>query len=164
MKDLFEAFSLIEQHPQLKAFIGPKSSTVVAQAEQKLGIVFPPTYRQFLETYGAGGFGSVDFYGIVSDDFDEDSIPDMVWCTLDGRGKNNLPHELVVVGSDDDGGWVCLNCKSDSQKEAPIIEYVPGFTDSLENTLKVSKDFGKYLYMMVRRAIDAEEADDGNDD
>jgi hypothetical protein len=166
MKDklLQQAFSLIDKWPSLNKFVGPANKDTIKKAQDTLNVLFPPSYRAFLERYGAGGFGSVDFYGIVDNDLDYKAIPNGIWLTQDERITSRLPPYLVIIaGAEDDDGYVCLNCSDEQDKEVPVVVYFG--TDSpndfieaetLNKSFRMAKTFSSFLLRMVQAVIDEE--------
>ena len=85
-EELYEqSLSMIEGHPELNDFSGPKPLELVELAESTLGLTFPSTYRQFLSSFGCGNFGSFEIYGIFGEDFVHSGVPDGIWYTLKER-------------------------------------------------------------------------------
>ena len=155
-KTLQRAFTAMGKHSRWMHFAGPQPAQVIARAEVTLGVTFPPTYRTFLETLGAGSFGSLEIYGIIGDNFDTGSVPNGIWCTLEERRSSELPTPFVIIGSDGEGGWICLVCNNEVGKEAPVINYVPGEMPSEDDWLLVARDFGDYLYAMLKEELRAQ--------
>ena len=103
MHDYEIARALMAEHHAWCDFEGPRSEELVALAESKLDLTFPPTYRRFLLEYGTGTFGTAEFYGVIHDKFENSAAPDAIWYTLSERRQGRLPRNLVVVGSHDEG-------------------------------------------------------------
>jgi len=158
-RNLDQAFILIDQWPQLQRFAGPQSEASIDKAESLLNLTFPPSYRRFLSKYGAGGFGSLDIYGIVNSTLDSAELPNAIWLTLQERVTAGLPHSLVILAQgDDDDAYVCLNClqESGSTSEVPVIAYDPQGMESLADSYRIAKTFGSFLLRVVQMVIDEE--------
>lgn len=69
-QDYNRAANLINENPNLADFVGGCNETLIKEAEEKLSLLFPQLYKNFLLKYGAGNFGSEEIYGIVKSDFD----------------------------------------------------------------------------------------------
>jgi len=69
-------------------FAGPKPDALIEKAEGALNLKFPPTYRRFLKEFGCGDVGGEEFYGIISDEFENSTIPNGIWLTLTERENN----------------------------------------------------------------------------
>jgi hypothetical protein len=67
------------------------------EAESALGICFPPSYRAFLQAFGAGSIRGREIYGILDGDYQNSAIPDGIWLTLQERQSSGLPESLVIV-------------------------------------------------------------------
>ena len=46
-------------------YVGGKSEAFICAAEKKLGVCFPPDYRQFLADFGAGKFADTEIFGLL---------------------------------------------------------------------------------------------------
>ena len=68
-------------------FAGPKPDALIEKAEGALNLKFPPTYRRFLKEFG-DDVGGEEFYGIISDEFENSTIPNGIWLTLIERENN----------------------------------------------------------------------------
>ncbi len=111
-----------QEHPV--RITGPANEPAIAAAEQALDCAFPPSYRQFLRTFGGIALpthlGIVhDFIGVAPSDGDGD----VVGCTLRARQERGLAEHLVVVGK---GAqymeWFCLDMsKPDRNGECPVL-------------------------------------------
>lgn len=76
------AISIMNGNKDKWFFTGSKSKELITLAEERLGIKFWKIYMEFLRRYGAGNFGAQEVYGIIGDDFDNSSVPDVIWYTL----------------------------------------------------------------------------------
>ena len=69
----------------------------IARAEAALGIRFPPSYRWWLENYGAGMLGDQSIFTILQMNFDEACGPDIVYQQLNNAVNGTRgPNALVV--------------------------------------------------------------------
>src|SRR5262249_41925171 len=78
---------------------GPVAESAISAAEQALDCTFPPSYREFLRTWGGIALpthlGVVhDFVGVAPTDADGD----VVAKTLRAREERRLAEHLVIVG------------------------------------------------------------------
>jgi len=90
MAELGQALNAV-RHSDMVDFAGPRDPSLVAAAENALGVSFPPTYRRFVTELGAGGVDAHEFYGVIDENFNDSSIPDGIWLTLDDRQRFGLP-------------------------------------------------------------------------
>jgi hypothetical protein len=124
---------------------GPVSESAIVAAEDALGCTFPPSYRQFLRTWGGIALpthlGIVhDFIGVSSADSDHD----VVARTLRAREERKLGEHLLVVGMGAQRQeWFCL----DSSRTLPNGEYPVLLFDARDNALdqQFYDDFGQML-------------------
>lgn len=103
-----KAVELMRSHPRLCDFLGPCSEDLVRQAEQKLNLKFPETYRQFLLEYGAGSFGAEQIYGVFKENFENSQTPDAVWFTLTTRREVEFPNSYIIIYGVGDGEVFCI--------------------------------------------------------
>jgi hypothetical protein len=79
-------------------------------AEEKLGVAFPPSFRDYLLEWGNISLDGREYYGLTRNrDFDKASVPNCVWLTLRKRVAIGLPHPLVVVQNKNDEEYVCID-------------------------------------------------------
>ncbi len=147
--DYDRAAARIKDNPDEAMLVGPRSSELVNRAEERLGLRFPPAYRRFLLEFGAGGFAGIDLYGVVGTDFDNSSVPDAIWYTINER-KDGLPNQFVVVGVDGLGGLYCLDCGNGEGYGAVVLMY-PEFGDANPGEVAYS-DYGAFLRYATENA------------
>jgi hypothetical protein len=132
----------------LADFVGEQPDDLVAAAEDALGLRYPPSYRQFVGTLGAGSFGSFEIYGIIAEPF-EGPVPDGVWATLDERAEpSNLPPSMIVIGVDGMGGTFVLDTAKGA--EPPVEVWHGGGSGPDDELERVAPSFGDFLLEMVR--------------
>jgi hypothetical protein len=124
---------------------GPVTESAISAAEDALGCTFPPSYRQFLRTWG--GIALPTHLGIVHDFIGVsggDSDGDVVSRTVRAREERKLPEHLVVVGMGAQyQEWFCL----DASRPLPNGEYPVLLFDARDNALdqQFYDDFGQML-------------------
>ncbi|MGE5185338.1 MAG: SMI1/KNR4 family protein [Acidobacteriota bacterium] len=132
-----------QDHPMRIA--GPVAESAIASAEQALDVTFPPSYREFLRTWGGIALpthlGIVhDFVGVAPTDADGD----VVARTLRAREERKLGEHLVIVGMGAQyQEWFCLDMsRPQSNGEYPVFLY-----DARDNALdqQFYDDFGQML-------------------
>jgi antitoxin YobK len=161
MSDLEQAFQLIDQNEESADFSGPKPEELVRSAEAALGLALPPTYREFVKRLGCGGVTGEEFYGIIDGNFENSSVPDGIWVTLDERKKSNLPESLVIVGDNGRGGWYAIDTSTkNADGDSPIIEWwhkgVP--------TQVLATDFGAFLLESLRAVLNGGMDEEGENE
>lgn len=150
MSEAEQAFELIDSLKSPDNFSGPKPHSLIAKAEEALGVSLPPTYRAFLSRYGCGDIEGLEFYGVVDDDFENSSVPDAIWLTLDER-KTGTPDALVIVAATGDGGFYAIDLdKKSDDGESPVVEWWPGLPKADGNRRVVACDFGVFLLQQIR--------------
>lgn len=151
MADLEKAIELVERNSDRADFMGEKSEELIRKAECAIGLAFPPTYREFLKRLGCGDVAGVEFYGVISVNFEDSSAPDAIWLTLEERKSSDFPSSHIIVGSTGDGAYYAIDYSlSDRDNDFPIVEYWPG----LRKQKVVAEDFGQFFLESVSNALD----------
>jgi len=147
LRDLELAFELIDDHGG-GDFEGEKDSSLIGDAEKALNLVFPPTYKKFLTRLGCGDIEGMEFYGLIDNDFNNSSIPDAIWLTLEER-KSGLPKHLVLVNAIGDGGYYALDTgQTNEDGECPVVAY-----ELNGQAEKVADDFGSFLLSELKTIL-----------
>lgn len=149
MRDYEAAVELMSQHQEWCDFEGKRDERLVQAAERALGLAFPPTYRRFLLEFGAGSFGSAEFYGVIRDDFERSSVPDAVWFTLNERRRGKLPPDLIGVGGDDEALFF-VEAAGPSREEGRVIGISGGYPLDEQPQGVIAGDFGEYFLRKVQ--------------
>ncbi|OEH93818.1 cell wall assembly protein [Bacillus solimangrovi] len=150
-----KAIELIEQYNDIADFIGEQSEVIVNKAEQALGFIIPPMYRDFIKRYGAGNFGAEEIYGVTSDNFENSSVPDAIWFTITERSESNFPQHLLIIYDTGMGAWYCLDfSQATPNGEPPVVSFFSGFKTGQQNNNIVAKDFGEFLLSLVKEEIE----------
>ena len=148
MSDLQRAFRLIDRNAESADFEGAKSEELVRAAEVALGLALPRTYREFVRRLGCGDIEGEEFYGVVKDDFENSSVPDGIWLTLNERKTAKLPDSMVIVADNGVGGWYAIDTsKKNADGDSPVVEWLPNNQPSHV----VASDFGAFLLQRLRR-------------
>ncbi len=121
---------------------GPAPEAAISAAEEALGITFPPSYRNFLKTFG--GIALPTHLGIVHDFVGVSYADDVVGRTLKAREENRLGEHLLVVGMGAQfQEWFCLDAsRPTADGEYPVLMF-----DARDNALdqQFYDDFGQML-------------------
>jgi hypothetical protein len=164
MHQFRQALRMIERSGE-GDFTGPIPQQIVVEAEELLGVRFPPSYRQFLLKLGCGDVAGAEFYGIVDDKLREGPIPNGIWLTLDERETAGLPPKMVLVGFTGMGGYYALDLSRVAEnREAPVVMWQAGAPASACPV--IANDFGTFFLDEVSIALgeDAPDDDDGDDE
>ncbi|NBI31102.1 SMI1/KNR4 family protein [Chengkuizengella marina] len=145
-----KALSIIEKNISECDFIGRRPKELIEKAENVLGLNFSNQYKKFLSTYGALCIGSQEVYGIIRDDFENSSVPDVVWVNRQNRIKFGMPDHLLEIyhtGSDE---VFCFDFKkTNKQGEPPVVVYVPGLDLKYQTYERIAEDFGDFLLYLL---------------
>jgi hypothetical protein len=144
----------LKEHENSCEIAGPAPEAAISAAEAALGCRFPPSYRNFLRTFG--GIAIPPHLGIVHDfvgvsTAPADAVPatgdarDVVRRTLQARSERKLADHLVVVGvGAQHQEWFCLDV---SRPNSTTGEYPVVLFDAKDNALdqQFYEDFGQML-------------------
>ncbi len=119
-KDIENALDLLRGLPG--NFEGRKPEALIVEAEHALGLIFPPSYRRFLQELGCGDVNGWEIFGLVDDNFETSSIPNGVWLTLTERKNIDLDLDLIIVADSGDGGYIAIDKRTvDEDEESPVV-------------------------------------------
>jgi len=149
----------IERYQQARQFIedagggdfeGAKAETLVTRAETALGLTFPPSYRRFLLEMGCGGINGLEVFGLINDNFQDSTVPNGIWLTLNERRDIDLHPAYVLIGEGGDGTFYGLDTRQVGKGgEAPVVRLsVDG-----KQSEKVADSFGDYFLEAVHRVV-----------
>jgi antitoxin YobK len=142
------AMEIIQRHPDLNDFIGAREEESVVAAERALSLKFPPLYRRFLRELGCGSFGSSEIYGVCTVNFENSSVPDGIWLTLEERRSAYLPPYFVILAALGDGPYAVLDTRfSYEPDQCPVKAWLRREMDM------IASDFGEFLLQQVTRAL-----------
>ena len=156
INSLQKASQLIEHYftDEEKFFVGITSKELVINSEKNLGILFPNSYREFLEQYGYGGVNSLDIDGITEFNFQESGYGGVVWRTLEERKKNLFPSALIPIYDVGDGTIYCLDTSQmDEEGECPVVAWPIGGYEQTPILEIVAKNFGEFFLNKVKEQI-----------
>lgn len=126
---------------------GKKEESLVKKAEQALGLTFCPSYRDFLLEKGCGDIHGREIYGIISDKFENSSVPNGIWLTLDERQNSDMPGKLIAIAQGYEGYLVLDASRPNAEGEYPVLEWIPGNPDNSDEVNY--EDFGAFLLNCV---------------
>lgn len=151
--DLEAALADLDRNTDKVHFTGPASSAAVAEAERALGVRFPPSYRAFVERYGAGSIAGRELYGVLDDPV-APGPPNVVWVTERARQDFGLPRQFVVLVDFDDSSAVALDSSlSASDGEQPVLRIWPGEPGDVIDS-ELARDFGAFLKRFVDERLE----------
>jgi hypothetical protein len=157
MQEFRAAVALMDQSPSLQHFVGRRDEALGQKAEEALGLRFPPSYREFVLTFGAGSFGGTEIYGVIREEFQNSMVPNGVWLTLKDREAYGLPEPFIIIYNDGFGWYFAIDTRQvDDQGESPVV-ILPDRIDETagEQELEVdAPDFGSFLLKMVKEEIE----------
>lgn len=105
---------------------GPASEEEISEAESTLGLLFPNSYRIFLELFGASMGPGFEVYGLGATDLNSDSPPlwvDVIESTMRLRPQS-LPKNSIQISHDGVEIGFFLECSEcDREFDSNIIEW-----------------------------------------
>lgn len=132
-------------------FEGAVADADIAAAEEVLGVVFPQSFRRFLESLGAGDVAGVELYGIVGDPRSAaPGPPDAVGMTLRERAEFGLPASMIIVGDDGMGGWYVLDTAVAGEPPLEVVYLSP---EGIESREHIAPSYGEGVLEVVRRML-----------
>jgi hypothetical protein len=163
----------LAEHESPFAILGPTSEARISAAEEALGCTFPPSYRDFLRTFGgiaipphlgvvhdfvgvaalapSGAEGALNGHADQGADHraDQSFGVDVVGHTLRARAERHLAEHLVVVGiGAQHQEWFCLDLsrQQDDDGECPVLLF-----DARDNAVDqiFYQDFGEMLEQVL---------------
>lgn len=141
-------FELIERSGTRGHFFGPMPEERVRSAEERLGVRFPSSHRQFVRRYGSGDVWGEEFFGLTPNDR---GVPSAVWMTLEHR-KEGLPDWMIVV-QDAGAPWIyCLDTSQAEAGEAPVVMWGRDLPLAEQDLTPISPTFADFALERIREA------------
>lgn len=110
MNNSFESLKLLLENNADLIDVGlPASDPLIRSAEQYLGLEFDDAFKLYLATWGHLAIGPLEFYGLTSGDFENNSIPDAIWFTHLKRVQIGLPKHLIAIFNNDGDEYYCVD-------------------------------------------------------
>ncbi len=145
----FERFIELLESSRGCHFSGPKPEAWVRNAEEALGVLFPPSYRQFVTRLGGGNCAGSEFYG-VSRDPSLRAPSGVVNVTQELRDRRaQFPRSLLVIGELGDGSYYAIDtAERDASHESPIV-WVHDDGCKIET---LAESFGEFMFTELHQA------------
>lgn len=150
-----EAISEIDASSKERLYLSEKnavSETQINDAEKIIGYSFPPSYRYFLSTLGSGDFRGIEFYGLIPNKNNYPSVPNALWLTEEAIKNEELPSDLFVIESLDDGCNACIELSKKPSEERQIILWDIGEAPT-KSRYVLGNNFGDYFYNKIMGAL-----------
>ncbi len=120
---------------------GPQSESAIVTLESKLGITFPPSYRDFLTLYGAMAIYDSTVSGIINGDPLSENGGSIYGDTLLFQREWGLPNHLLVIQPNDDAPY-CFDIRvASATGEFPVVCYEL----RSKNAGKIAIDFNDWI-------------------
>lgn len=151
------AVQLMEQHSELMDFDGMCSQDLIARIESRLNVVFPSTYRAFLQDYSVGSFDGIEIFGITKKEPEALLIPNVLGATLRARKQYELPSHLILISEIGNGSVYCLDCSPNNG--SPVVVYWTTYPLEKQTYEIDAESFGEFLLSQVQDTLGLEEFD-----
>jgi hypothetical protein len=150
------AFELLkERKTSLECdFHGPKDENIIFKAELILGLKFPPSYRFFLQTVGAGGPGKAYIPGLITNTSQALKDGGIVWGELTDREKGFHPKHLINIHDVGEGTTYCLDTSQMNEEgECPVVAWPLGGYEETPVLEIIAPDFGTFFLDLVKQEL-----------
>ena len=124
--------NIAQSHPSIPSDLqfGPTSENDVRDVEEKIGNVFPNSYRAYLLEFAGGMMLNYEMCGIPTEksgisDSDGNSIRSIVDANK-GRERDLATGNVFIADDGGDYSFFLDTAKMDSDGECPVVAYGPG--------------------------------------
>ena len=133
-------------------FAGPQQEESIAVLENAVGIIMPPSYRAFLENYGALLRSSFYIGGIYNNFPLAEGSGQVYYDTARARAELDIARPYLVIRyGDDPDEIVCLDSsQSDSTGEYPVVGYDSQYND----VWPIANNFNEYFRQYLQDSLD----------
>ncbi|MEU6003924.1 SMI1/KNR4 family protein [Streptomyces sp. NPDC047197] len=146
---------LVRDHQEDSIFAGGCSEVDIAEAEQRLDVSFPDSYKLFLRELGDCDVAGDEFYGIVMHD---GQMLGAVTETLGLRESAGMASSLVAFRPDGMGGYFVLDTsRLNPDSKAPVCAWGSGAHSATELEW-IGTDFGTVVLELARRGLGLRDA------
>ncbi|WP_102922442.1 SMI1/KNR4 family protein [Streptomyces noursei] len=155
IKAVVEFIGLVRAHEDIAHHADDCTPEMIREAEEALGLTFPPSYRRFVEELGTCDIGGTEFLGVYRTELGVDRLWGSSYETIDARNQWGMPHALIAVEYDGMGGTIVLDSSQPSvDGEYPVLVWEAG-AEARGPMESLAPDFGSYALDVGRRAVQA---------
>ena len=159
-KNFEKALRLIEENKQFLRKVYPQTEDTILLAEDKLGVKFPFSYREFLKKFGELDFRSIEIYGIWKETFDG-GYADIVESTLENRSEYKTFHKYIIIENIDSFCYVLDTSQMNEDGECPVKAGYGLFLPDDKMVIKrVYEDFGDFLLDRIQQELEYQEEEE----
>lgn len=154
-----EALGQIDSAGLQRPYLSKKfslSEGEIKVAENRLGTVFPSSYRKFLSEIGSGDFEGVEFLGLIPGKLDYASRPNTLWLTKRLQESRSLPPDLFVVEDFGGDAFACLVLTQLEGDECPVVVWEVSESSERQRAAPhvLATSFGEYFLNKIRELIE----------
>lgn len=132
---------------------GPASEEMISRYEEKLGIIFPESYKIFLKEYGTLSFNGESFYGISKKGLLAESVPDVVFATLEERKLGCIDNQMIYVKASGYGPLFSIDTSIMGNNNEPVVvETQLSFMEDRSKII-IADNFGEFLFNEIRNSL-----------
>ena len=153
LDDVNEFIRVVQGNDVLAHIVGGADEQLIAEAETRLGIHFPPSYFLFLRNLGECDIAGEEFYGVWRRN---NELYGAVRVTLRIREISSMPKPMLAFMSDGMGGYYVIDTsRLDEGGEASVAIWTPGESELVRSIEYVAPSFGEFALIRTRRALAA---------
>lgn len=142
---LLQAIEIIEHNHENFDDFHPQTDIVIKNAEKKLGISFPDSYKVFLKKYGYLGLGGEEINGL----WNSSIIKHTLYQRQQSNNADPFPLSFVPIYNLGNGEIYCLDTdQMNVQNECPVVAWYFGRIE------KISIDFGEFLLNIITEELE----------
>ncbi|EOG1934965.1 SMI1/KNR4 family protein [Providencia stuartii] len=122
--------------------------------ESLLDVIFPESYRIFLQKYGTLAFSSENFYGITKKGINGDQAPCVLFVTKGARAIGDIDDGMIKIKSSGYGPSFSIDTNIIGNSGEPVI--VETELSFKQNGIKkiIADNFAEFLLAEIEQAIE----------
>lgn len=124
---------------------GNVSSEQIASAETLLNCKLPPSYKSFIETYGAISACGIDIAGLLPGQLNKKSIYNIIHCANKLK-EYELSDGMLPIHKLGDGNYACITCVTTGNSERQVILWdIAQSKQEISEALVLASNFSEYI-------------------
>ncbi|HHV7361494.1 TPA: SMI1/KNR4 family protein [Morganella morganii] len=133
---------------------GGASIETINLFESLLNVVFPESYKIFLQKYGTLAFGSENIYGITKKGINGDRVPCVLFVTKQAREMGDISNGMIKIKSSGYGPSFSIDTDIIGNSGEPVI--VQTELSFKQNGIKkiIADNFAEFLLAEIEMAIE----------
>ncbi|KEZ47964.1 hypothetical protein GS18_0218470 [Metabacillus indicus] len=141
-----KAFKIIEDNIEEADFLGSVEENEIIEAENRLKLQFPESYKQFIKHYGLGDIFGEEIYGLGVEPL---GIPSVIWITELLRKEMELPKDyLVIYNSGVNNEYHAIDCNP-NENFGSVISFTEGISFKEQEINMEFSSFGEFFLKLL---------------